>query len=159
MALLGGHRFTVSMGDVFPDGVYAMSVEQAQDFEEKSGRRTPSKDKQTGEWVWTVTVIDRDPQAREKQVKVKVSAPVQPVLPGEIVPGSGLHPAEFTGLTITPYVNEGRAGGRARLAYSLRATGMYAQGKAPAGSTTLTGRPGGPAPHGVPGEPGDGKAA
>jgi hypothetical protein len=95
-----------------------------------------------------VTVIDRDPLAREKQLKVKVTAPVQPVLPGEIMPGSGLHAVEFTDLTITPYVNEGRAGGRARMAYSIRATGVYAQGKALAGSTTLTGRSGGPAPHG-----------
>src|ERR687886_492746 len=137
MALLGGYRFPVAMGDVFPDGVYAMSVEQAQDFDEKSGRRTPSKDKQTGEWVWTVTVIDRDPLAREKQVKVKVTAPVQPVLSGEIAPGTGLHAVEFEGLTITPYVNEGR--GRPRMAYSIRATGMYAQGKAPTGSTTPMG--------------------
>src|SRR3954447_10002861 len=142
MALQDGHRFAVSMGDVFPDGVYAMSVEQAQDYDEKSGRRTPSKDKQSGEWVWTVTVIDRDPEAREKQVKVKVSAPVQPVLPGEIMPGSGLHAVDFTGLTITPYVNEGRAGGRPRMAYSLRATGLYPQGKAPAGSATPSSGPG-----------------
>src|SRR5437764_12974749 len=162
MALLGGYRFPVAMGDVFPDGVYAMSVEQAQDYDEKSGRRTPSKDKQTGELVWTVTVIDRDPLAREKQVKVKVTAPYQPVLPGEIAPGSGLHPVDFTGLTITPYVNEGRAGGRARLAYAIRATGMYAQGKAPADSATPTGRSGGLAPHGgssgQPGQP-EGKVA
>ena len=89
MALQGGYRFPVAMGDVFPDGCYAMSVEQAQDYDEKSGRRTPSKDKQTGELVWTVTVIDRDPLAREKQVKVKVTAPYQPVLPGEIAPGDG----------------------------------------------------------------------
>src|SRR3954469_1334503 len=143
MALQGGHRFAVSMGDVFPDGVYAMSVEQAQDYDEKSGRRTPSKDKQTGEWVWTVTVIDRDraEQVREKQVKVKVSAPVMPMLPGEIAPGSGLHPVDFTGLTITPYVVEARGSmGRARLQYSIRATGMYAQGKAPADSATPMGR-------------------
>src|SRR3954452_24368067 len=148
MALQGGHRFPVSMADVFPHGVYAMSVEQAQDYDEKSGRRTPSKDKQSGEWVWTVTVIDRDPEAREKQVKVKVTAPVQPVLPGEIMPGSGLHAVDFTGLTITPYVNEGRAGGRARMAFSFRATGMYAQGKAPTGSATMTGRSAGPATQG-----------
>ena len=136
MALIGGHRFAVSMADVFPHGVYAMSVEQAMDYDEKSGRRTPSKDKQTGELVWTVTVIDRDPEAREKQVKVKVTGPVQPVLPGEIMPGSGLHPVDFTDLTITPYVSEGRGGGRARLAYSLRASGVYAQGKAPAGTAS-----------------------
>src|SRR5215212_10573225 len=140
MALQGGHRFPVSMADVFPYGVYAMSVEQAQDYDEKSGRRSPSKDKLTGELVWSVTVIDRDPEAREKQVKVKVAGPYQPVLPGEIMPGSGLHPVDFTGLTITPYVNEGRAGGRARMAYSLRADGLHAQGKAPAGSAAMTGR-------------------
>ena len=157
MALLGGYRFPVAMGDVFPDGVYAMSVEQAQDFDEKSGRRTPSKDKQTGEWVWTVTVIDRDPLAREKQVKVKVTAPMQPMLPGEIAPGTGLHAVDFDGLTITPYVNEGR--GRARLAYSIRATGLYAQGKAPAGSTTPTGRSGGQAPTGTGPGSGEGRAA
>src|SRR4051794_25872819 len=155
MALQGGHRFAVSMADVFPHGVYAMSVEQAQDYDEKSGRRTPSKDKQSGEWVWTVTVIDRDPEAREKQVKVKVSAPVQPVLRGEIMPGRGLHAVDFTGLTIPPYVNEGRAGGRARMAYSLRAPGLYAQGKVPAGSATVTGRSAGPATQGSP----EGRAA
>src|SRR3954464_11455186 len=151
MALLGGYRFAVAMGDVFPDGCYAMSVEQAQDYDEKSGRRTPSKEKQTGELVWTVTVIDRDPLAREKQVKVKVTAPYQPVLPGEIAPGTGLHAVDFTGLTITPYVNEGRAGGRARMAYSLRATGLHPQGKAPTGSAPVTsgaGRSGGQAPTG-----------
>src|SRR5690349_10889460 len=153
MALQGGHRLPVSMADVFPFGVYAMSVEQAQDYDEKSGRRSPSKDKQTGEWVWAVTVIDRDPEAREKQVKVKVSAPVAPALPGEIAPGTGLHAVDFDGLTVTAYVSEGRGGGRARLAYSLRATGLYAQGKAPTGSAS--GRSGGQAPSGA----GEGRAA
>jgi hypothetical protein len=75
-----------------------------------------------------LTGIDRDPDAREKQVKVKVTAAVQPVLPGEIMPGTGLHAVEFTGLTITPYVNEGR--GRARLAFSVRAAGVVAHGQA-----------------------------
>jgi hypothetical protein len=64
---------------------------------------------------------------------------------------------DFTGLTVTPYVSEG-AGGRARLAYSIRATGMYAQGKAPAGSTTVMGRSGGLAPQGSPGQQ-EGKVA
>jgi hypothetical protein len=156
MALQGGHRFAVSMGDVFAHGVYAMSVEQAMDYDEKSGRRSPAKDKLTGELVWTVTVIDRDPEAREKQVKVKVAGPVQPVLPGEIMPGSGLHPVDFTDVTITPYVSDGRGGGRARLAYSLRASGVYAQGKAPAG--TAPGRVGGLASNTTPSAQ-DGKAA
>src|ERR671939_199625 len=160
MALQGGHRFPVSMADVFPHGVYAMSVEQAQDYDEKSGRRSPAKDKQTGELVWSVTGLDRDESTRprDRQVTVKVSAPVQPVLPGEIAPGTGLHAVEFTGLTVTPYVSE--SGGRPRLAYSLRASGVYAQGKAPAGSTPQTGRSGGLAPGGgAPGQPDEGKAA
>ena len=54
---------------------------------------------------------------------------------------------EFTGLTVTPYVNQ--AG---RLAYSVKATGVRAPG-APGG-------PAGPARHGGIGRPGpDGKEA
>jgi hypothetical protein len=156
MALQGGHRFAVSMAEVFPDGVYALGVEEAQDYDEKTGRRTPSKDKQTGQRVFVVTGMDRDPEARRKEIKVKVSAPHMPELPEEILPGSGLRAVEFTGLTITPYVEDGRGGGRARLAFSYRATGVHAQGKAPTGSATLTGRSGGLAPTPP---SGDGKAA
>ena len=157
MALQGGHRFTVSMGDVFPHGVYAMGVEQAEDYDDKTGRRSPSKDKQSGELVWAVTVIDRDPAAREKQLKVKVAAPYQPVLPGEIMPGTGLHAVDFDGLTITPYVNEGR-GGRARMAFSIRAAGVHPQGKAP--TAPATGRGAGLASSGsASGQSSDGKAA
>src|SRR6476469_6315996 len=105
MALMGGHRFVVSMAELFPHGVYALGVQQAEDFDEGSGRRSPAKDKQSGSLVWTVTCIDRDAEARVKEVKVKVLAPVQPVLPPEVLPGSGLHAVEFTGLTITPYIN------------------------------------------------------
>jgi hypothetical protein len=131
MALQGGHRFAVSMAEVFPHGVYAMGVEQAEDFDEKTRRRTPSKDKQNGDQlVWTVTCIDRDPDARKKEVKIKVAAPVMPVLPEEVLPGSGLRMVDFTGLTATPYVEEGKGSGRARLALSFRATGVHAQGAA-----------------------------
>jgi hypothetical protein len=125
------------MADVFPHGVYAMGVEQTMDWDEKSGRRTAARDKQAdGQFVWTVTVIDRDPEAREKQVKVKVTAPVQPVLPGEIAQGTGLHAVDFVGITVTPYVVEG-AGRRPRLGLSIRAAALVAQGKGigrPAGS-------------------------
>jgi hypothetical protein len=51
-------------------------------------------------------------------VKVKVAAQVQPVIPAA-PPGSPFTPVEFTGLTVTPYVNQ--AG---RLAYSIKATGI-----------------------------------
>ena len=52
-----------------------------------------------------------------------MAAQVQPVLPA---PAGGVPfvPVEFTGLTVTPYVNQ--AG---RLAYSLKATGIRAPGR------------------------------
>jgi hypothetical protein len=85
-----------------------------------------------------VTCVDRDPDARTREVRGKVSSPVQPVLPGKIVPGTGLHEVQFTGLTVAPYVDEGR--GRARLAFSLRATGVHAVGRVSPGGSTGTGR-------------------
>jgi hypothetical protein len=141
MALVGGHRFGVSMGEVFPHGVFALTVEEAMDFDEKSGRRSPSKDKVTGLRVYAVTCIDRDPEARRKEVKVKVLADVQPVLPVEVLPGSGLCSVVFSGMTVTPYVEDGRGGGRSRLAVSLRATGVHEPGKA-TGSSTGASSPG-----------------
>ena len=160
MAMPPGYRIAVPMSDVFAHGCLAISVVQAEDYDERTSRRTPAKDKATGELVWTVTVIDRDPEAREKQVKVKVSGPFMPVLPGEIAPGSGLHPVDFIGLTATPWVPDVAEGRRARLAWSFRATGMVAQGKAPTGSDTSTGRSGGQASTApVPAASGDGKAA
>lgn len=143
MALQGGYRFAVSMADVFPHGVYAMGVEQAEDFDEKTRRRTPAKDKQNGDqFVWTVTCIDRDPEARKKEVKVKVTAPYMPVLPDEVLPGSGLRSVEFSGLTATPYVEEGKGSGRARLALSFRASGVHQQGHAPGDMTPTPARSG-----------------
>jgi len=41
MALLGGHRFKVSMADVFPHGCYALSVAMAEDFDEKVAQPPP----------------------------------------------------------------------------------------------------------------------
>jgi hypothetical protein len=130
MALEDGYRFSVAMGDAFAHGLYAMGVEQAMDFNESTRARTPAKDKQTQDLVWTVTCIDRQPEIRgSREVKIKVLAPHCPELPPEIVPDSGIRPVEFSGLTVTAYVSE--SGGRARLAYSFRATGVHAQGKAP----------------------------
>jgi hypothetical protein len=133
MALQGGHRFPVSMAEAFPHGVYAMGVKQAEDFNSQTKRSKPSRDPQNGDqFVWTVTCIDRDPDAREKEVKVKVTAPVMPVLPEEVLPGSGLRMVEFTGLTVTPYVPDVAPGRKPRMVLSFRAQGVYEQGKVPA---------------------------
>jgi hypothetical protein len=121
----------VEFGQVFPRGVFAAGAfEPVRDFEaSKGGRFVQSKDKQSGLALWVVDVIGADPAARDKTVRVKVAAADQPVLPAAPA-GLPFVPVEFTGLTVTPYVNQ--AG---RLAYSLRATGVRAGrgGRAAAG--------------------------
>jgi hypothetical protein len=154
MALTAGHRFAVSMAEAFPFGLYAIDVQEAQDYDEKTGRLSPAKDKVTGQRVYAVACMDREPEARAHEVKIKVLADVMPALPQELVEGSGIRPVEFTGLVVTPYIEEGAPGRRPRLAMSYRATGMWPQGKAPTASTP--GRSGGLAPAE---KPADHKAA
>ena len=119
MALKGGTRFSVRFEDVFPAGCALVpdSIVEAQDYNEATRTRTPALDKLTGSRVWTVRVMDMDPDlaGRAREVAVKISAPVQPV-PESSVPFS---PVEFEGMTVTPYV-----GPTGRMAYSLRASGF-----------------------------------
>src|SRR5258708_30985 len=112
----------VDFAQVFPRGVFAAGAfEPVRDFEaSKAGRFVQSKDKASGLPLWQVDVIDADPAARDKTVRVKVATADQPALPAP--PASApFVPVEFTGLTVTPYVSQ--AG---RLAYSLKATGVRA---------------------------------
>lgn len=123
MAING--RFRVSMEDVFPHGAFVVSeVEPVRDFD-RSTRERPvqSTDKESGQLVWVVSVLDADPDARktEKTVTVKISAPVQPV-PPEALAGTPFRAVEFDGLTVTPYLDEKRN----RVAYSFRASAMRA---------------------------------
>jgi hypothetical protein len=122
MALQG--PIPVEFASVFPRGVFAAGgFEPVRDFEaSKAGRFVQSKDKASGLPVWMVEVIDADPQARDKTARVKVAAPDQPVLPAG-APGMPFVPVEFTGLTVTPYVNQS-----GRLAYSIKAAGVRVPG-------------------------------
>ncbi|GAA2571883.1 plasmid replication, integration and excision activator [Pseudonocardia hydrocarbonoxydans] len=135
MAING--KFKVNHGDVFPHGAYVVGeVEAVRDFE-RSTRERPvqATDKESGLLVWSVSVLDPDPDARKdaKTVTVKISAPHQPV-PPEAIPGMPFRPVEFDGLTVTPYLNEN--GGRARVAYSFRASAMRAPQQAGSGKPT-----------------------
>ena len=123
MALQG--PIPVEFAAVFPRGAFAAGgFEPVRDFEaSKAGRFVQSKDKTTGLPMWVVDVIDADPQARDKTARVKVAATDQPVLPAASA-GMPFVPVEFTGLTVTPYVNQ--AG---RLAYSLKATAVRVPGR------------------------------
>jgi hypothetical protein len=144
--------FPVEFGQVFPHGAFALGVEPVNDFE--SGK--PARDKASGELMWAVDVIDADPEARgkAKSVKVKVIAPVCPVLPEE-VPGVPFRPVEFEGMTAMPWVEftggRDREGNpRTRINFSLKAKGVSAPGGAASGGTGSGKRsasaPAGPAP-------------
>ena len=113
----------IDFGTVFPDGAYAAGgFEAVRDFDRSQGDRfVQQQDKGTGLPLWTVDVIDADPKARDRTVKVKVAAEYQPTLPPASA-GSPFTAVEFTGLTVTPYVKEATG----RLAYSFKATGVRA---------------------------------
>ena len=74
MALQG--PIPVEFAHVFPHGAFAAGAfEPMRDFDASSGDRfVQAKDKATGQPVWVVEVIDADPTARDKTVKIKVVA-------------------------------------------------------------------------------------
>lgn len=114
----------VTYAQVFPHGCYSVGdVEPVKDFEASTnGRFVQARDKQTGELVWQIPVMDADPslKAAQKTVAVKILSPVQPVPPAPVA-GLPFTPVEFDGMTVTPYVN-----GSGRLAYSIKARQMLA---------------------------------
>jgi hypothetical protein len=114
----------VAFGEAFPHGAFLVGpVEPARDFDaSKGGAQVQARDKATSEPLWQVDVLDADPAARERTVRVKIAAAVQPVPPAA-TDGVPFTAVEFDGLTVTPYVKE-TGGGRGRLAFSLRAAGM-----------------------------------
>ena len=81
-------------------------------------------DKATGLPLWVVEVIDADPEARQRTVKVKVAAEYQPVLPPPL-PGSPFTAVEFEGMTAMPYVDTGRCQGHGQV---RRPAGVLVQG-------------------------------
>ena len=129
MALQGS--IPVEFGMVFPDGAYAAgAIEMVRDFDRSTAERVVQQtDKDTGLPLWVVEVIDAQEKTRQRTVKVKIAAQVQPVLPPPVA-GSPFTAVEFDGLTVTPYVDASRCQGKgkcaARQAYSLKATGVRA---------------------------------
>jgi hypothetical protein len=121
MALRNGSRFSVRMHDVFPHGCHLVpdSITEAQDYDEKTKRRTPAVDKVTGKRVWQCRVVDMDPEleGRSREVVVKILADREPAPPTR----TPFEAVEFEGLVVTPYVTD-----KGRMAYSLRAVGIKA---------------------------------
>jgi hypothetical protein len=122
---------------VFPAGCLLVSVEKATDWDRRDSGDDQARDKETGERVWTVTVMDlhQDDSGgfrQSKEVKVKVVAPVQPVPPTPAYPG--IPPlVAFTDMVLVPWVDSNKCTGkstphkcRARLSWSIKASGMVA---------------------------------
>jgi len=127
-------RMPVEHVDAFPAGAYLVGeVEPVADFNAQArsdGSRPQATDPESGLLVWSVPVLDADPEAgkRDKTVNVKVSARVQPV-PPENTSGTPFTLIEFEGLTATPWVDDN--GPRPRMAWSLRAKGIKAPDQQP----------------------------
>src|SRR5204862_1547934 len=125
-----GIRLPVSMAQVFPGGCHLMpdSITEAIDYDEKTRTRSPAIDKVTGKRMWQCRVADMDPEleGRSRETVVKILADRPPSPPT----GQPFELVEFEGLQVTPYVDSGRCQGQgrcnARMAFSLRATGIKA---------------------------------
>jgi len=123
------------MAEVFPDGCHLVpdSIAEAIDYDEKTRQRSPAVDKLTGKPVFQCRVVDMDPEleGRSREVVVKILADRMPVPPTR----TPFEAVEFEGLVVTPYVDNGRCQGKgrcgARMAFSLRATGIKAARPAP----------------------------
>ncbi|MGH9116431.1 MAG: plasmid replication, integration and excision activator [Acidimicrobiales bacterium] len=126
MALQGA--IPVEFGEVFPQGCFAVGeVEPVRDFERSTKDSfVQAVDKVSGLLWWSIDVVDGDPAARDKMVRVKLAAAVKPTPPAQ-VDGVPFRPVELDGLAVTPYVVT-TASGRGRLAYSFRAKGLRAPG-------------------------------
>jgi hypothetical protein len=142
MAMQGSIKIPVPFEYAFPNGVLFQSVDKLVDWDRRDEGDNQARD-ENGVRVWVVKVSDQDPEAgkfgRSSEVKVKISAEVQPVPPeGVQLPGGiTVRPVEFVGLTATPYVDSTGCKGiskphrcRARQAWSYRATDMVAPGAA-----------------------------
>ncbi|MBT1675969.1 plasmid replication, integration and excision activator [Curtobacterium aurantiacum] len=119
----------VSFDAYFPKGAFMVGeVEPVVKWSDDGQRQGQDLDKNSGQPMWQVRVIDADPDARKGQneVTVKIISISEPVAPPEIQ-GLPFRPVVFDGLSVTPYVKEN--GGRPRVAYSLRAREMKAAAK------------------------------
>ena len=123
-------RFKINHDEVFPFGAYLVAeVSPVFDFEKSSkDAKVQQIDKDNGLPLWSVEVLDADPEAgkKSKTVTVKIAARVQPV-PPEALPGLPFRPVVFQGLSALPYIDD--AGKFSRIVWSFKAEAMTAPGK------------------------------
>ena len=123
-------RFKISHDEVFAFGAYLVGeVGPVFDFDRSTkDLKVQQVDKDNGMLLWSVEVLDADPEAgkKSKTVTVKLAAKVQPV-PPEALPGLPFRPVVFQGLTALPYIDD--AGKFSRIVWSFKADAMTAPAK------------------------------
>lgn len=123
-------KIPVDFGVAFPYGAYAVGeVQPVRDYDRSTKDSiVQATDPDTGLPVWSVDVVDGDPEARKsnRTMTVKITARVQPVLP-ESLTGLPFTPVEFERLTATAYIEDN--GNFSKLAWSLRAGEVRAPAK------------------------------
>jgi len=132
-------RFKIGHDEVFPFGAYLVGeVGPVFDFDRSTKElKVQQVDKDNGLLLWSVEVLDADPEAgkKSKTVTVKIAARVQPV-PPEVLPGLPFRPVVFQGLSALPYIDD--AGKFSRIVWSFKAESMTAPSKVDA--TTAPGK-------------------
>ena len=122
---------------VFPHRAFVVSdVTAVIDYERSTkDNKVQATDRESGQPLWQVEVLDGDPAAskRTRTVTVKFAAPAQPVCPPN-ASGMPFTPVVFEDLAVLPYID--RSGESGRIAWSFRAAGMSADtGKAGSSAT------------------------
>ncbi|MCV7377649.1 plasmid replication, integration and excision activator [Mycobacterium alsense] len=117
---------------VFPHRAFLVSdVTAVIDYERSTkDNKVQATDRESGQPLWQVEVLDGDPAAskRARTVTVKFVTPKQPVCPTN-ESGMPFTPVVFEELSVLPYVD--RSGESGRIAWSFRAASMTADtGKA-----------------------------
>ena len=125
-------KIPVEFGLAFPYGAYAVGeVQPVRDYDKSTRDRViQAVDPDTGLPLWSVEVVDGDPEAKKsnRTMSVKITAKVQPVLP-EALSGLPFTPVEFDKLTATAYIEAN--GDFSRIAWSLRASEVRSPSRGP----------------------------
>ena len=120
-------KIPVEFGVAFPHGAYAVGeVQPVRDYDKSTRERlVQAVDPDTGLLLWSVEVVDGDPEAKKsnRTLSVKITAKVQPVLPDALT-GLPFTPVEFDKLTATAYIEEN--GDFSKVAWSMRAAEVRA---------------------------------
>jgi hypothetical protein len=110
----------VDCGEVFPHGVGLVGgIAALDDFNASTKEnRVQARDKDSGLPMWTVDVMDFDPDARERTFKIKIASALQPVPPDAVAGCSG--PSGGVGGFVGHALHQGRHSAEDRLLAALR---------------------------------------